>query len=103
MKPAKRDGMQLAHRQPAGKIHSAMCEHRDLGAASQAKPTKSASSPHAKRILASELFTTPLTPEQRQEIQALATLPDSEIDYSDAPVLTPTHSEIQIGRFYRSV
>jgi uncharacterized protein (DUF4415 family) len=33
----------------------------------------------------------------------LATLPDSEIDYSDAPALAPNPSEIQIGRFYRPV
>lgn len=33
----------------------------------------------------------------------MANLPDSEIDYSDAPALAPNPSEIQIGRFYRPV
>ena len=46
---------------------------------------KSASSRREKRISASALFTRPLTDRQRRELQRLAKLPDSRIDFSDAP------------------
>lgn len=48
------------------------------------------------------LFTTPLTKEQRQQLEKLATMPDSAIDYSDAPEV-PIPSKAEIGRFYRPV
>ena len=64
---------------------------------------KSASSPQERRIPASALFTRPLTERQRRELKQVAELPDSQIDYSDAPEGTPGASDIQIGRFYRPV
>ena len=64
---------------------------------------KSASSLHEKRIPASALFTKPLTDRQRRELKQVAELPDSQIDYSDAPEGMPRPSDIQIGRFYRPV
>jgi uncharacterized protein (DUF4415 family) len=64
---------------------------------------KSASSPQERRIPASALFTRPLTERQRRELEQVAELPDSQIDYSDAPEGMPRPSDIQIGRFYRPV
>jgi len=47
---------------------------------------------------------TPLTPEQRKEIEALRNMPDSEIDFSDAPVLPDSAWANAVrGRFYRPV
>ena len=46
-----------------------------------------------KRIHASALFATPLTPAQRHELEQLAALPDSQIDYSDAPERLPAEVE----------
>jgi uncharacterized protein (DUF4415 family) len=48
---------------------------------------------------------TPLTPEQRKELEALRNLPDDQIDFSDAPVLPDSawKNAIRGGRFYRPV
>ncbi|HEV7718151.1 MAG TPA: BrnA antitoxin family protein [Arsenicitalea sp.] len=44
----------------------------------------------------------PLTPEQRQELAALADLPDDQIDFSDIPPLTDAFFENAVrGMFYR--
>lgn len=64
---------------------------------------KSVSSPREKRVPASALFTTPLTPEQRGELARLAARPDSRTDFSDAPEFQPRASDIQFGRFFRPV
>ncbi len=36
-------------------------------------------------------------------MKRLAEMPDSEIDYSDAPEVIPHPSEIVVGRFYRPI
>jgi uncharacterized protein (DUF4415 family) len=64
---------------------------------------KSALSRREKRLPASALFTTRLDEKQRTELHRLAELPDSRIDLSDAPELSPAPTEIQIGRFYRPI
>lgn len=64
---------------------------------------KSASSPQERRIAASALFTKPLSDAQRQELQRLASLPDTEIDYSDAPSHKGRPSGVEVGRFYRPI
>ena len=64
---------------------------------------KSESSRREKRVAASALFTKPLSEGQRRELRAVADLPDSQIDYLDAPEGTPQVSEIHIGRFYRPI
>ena len=64
---------------------------------------KSASSRREKRVLASALFTTPLTDKQRRDLQRLARKPDHQIDYSDAPEKLPLPSELHIGKFYRPI
>ena len=47
---------------------------------------------------------TPMTEEQEQRLEALAKLPDSEIDTSDAPVLPASAWKNAVrGRFYRPV
>ena len=47
---------------------------------------------------------TPMTKEQKQRLKALAKLPDSEIDTSDAPVLPESAWKNAVrGRFYRPV
>lgn len=46
----------------------------------------------------------PLTDEQREELRALAGLPDEEIDTSDLPPLTDAQLARMVrGRFYRPV
>src|SRR5436309_9580456 len=64
---------------------------------------KSASSRPDKRLPASAIFTTPLTPKQRRELKRLAARPDSQNDLSDAPEGNPRPSDIQIGRFYKPI
>jgi uncharacterized protein (DUF4415 family) len=64
---------------------------------------KSASSRQEKRVAASALFTRPITDKQRRELQRLAKLPDSRIDFSDAPESKSRVSDIQVGRFYRPI
>jgi len=47
---------------------------------------------------------TPMTEEQKRQLEALAKLPDSEIDTSDAPVLPDSAWKNAVrGRFYRPV
>jgi uncharacterized protein (DUF4415 family) len=47
---------------------------------------------------------TPLTSEQKQRLEALAKLPDDQIDFSDAPVLPDSAWANAVrGRFYRPV
>jgi len=47
---------------------------------------------------------TPATPEQKQRLEKLAKMPDSEIDYSDAPALPESAWKNAVrGRFYRPV
>jgi len=44
----------------------------------------------------------PLTEQQKSELAALAAKPDSEIDYSDNPVLTESFFRSAVrGRFYK--
>jgi len=64
---------------------------------------KSVSSRQERRVSASALFTKPLTDRQRRELQKLAKLPDSRIDFSDAPEREVRPGDIQVGRFYRPV
>jgi uncharacterized protein (DUF4415 family) len=64
---------------------------------------KSGSSPQEKRVSASALFTRPITDIQRRELQRLADLPESQIDFSDAPEGKPRQSDLQVGRFYRPI
>jgi uncharacterized protein (DUF4415 family) len=40
---------------------------------------------------------------QRRELERLRDLPDSQIDFSDAPERNPRVSDIQVGRFYRPI
>lgn len=63
----------------------------------------SVSSPQEKLVLASELFTSPLSKKQIRELQKLASLPDSKIDYSDAPEKKISLAEVEVGRFYRPI
>lgn len=55
------------------------------------------------RLCASELFTTPLTDGQRTELERLARMADSAIDYSDAPPMKTTPRRVHVGRFYKPV
>ena len=64
---------------------------------------KSASSRQERRVPANALFTTPVTDMQRRELERLRDLPDSQIDFSDAPESHPRASDIQVGRFYRPI
>jgi uncharacterized protein (DUF4415 family) len=61
------------------------------------------SSRQERRVRASELFTTPLTNRQRKELQQLALLGDSAIDFSDAPAIKMPARRVHVGRFYRPV
>jgi hypothetical protein len=45
----------------------------------------SVSSRQEKRVPASALLTTRISDKERRELQRLASAPDSEIDFSDAP------------------
>ena len=64
---------------------------------------KSASSRQEKRLAASALFARPITDRQRRELPQLANLPDSRIDFSDAPEGKARLSDVQVGRFYRPI
>ena len=64
---------------------------------------KSASSRQEKRVAASALFTRPITSKQGRELERLAKLPDSRIDFSDAPESRARVSGIEVGRFYRPI
>jgi uncharacterized protein (DUF4415 family) len=45
----------------------------------------------------------PITDRQRRELQRLAKLADSRIDFSDAPESKARASDIEVGRFYRPI
>ena len=45
----------------------------------------------------------PISEKQRQELKRIAKLPDSRLDYSDAPEGDVPVSRIQVGRFYRPI
>jgi uncharacterized protein (DUF4415 family) len=64
---------------------------------------QSGSSRQEKRIPASRVFTRPISKRGPAELKALARMPDSAIDYSDAPAVVPFPPEIHVGRFYRPV
>jgi len=64
---------------------------------------KSASPRQGKRVAASALFTRPITDKQRRAPQRLVKLPDSRIDFSDAPESMTRPSDIQVGRSYRPI
>jgi uncharacterized protein (DUF4415 family) len=64
---------------------------------------KSGSSRQERQVLASELFTTPLTDRQRKELERLALMADSAIDFSDAPAMKTPSRRVHLGRFYRPV
>src|ERR1035441_9679866 len=64
---------------------------------------KSASSRQERRLPATVFFTTAVTHKQRRELERLRDLPDSQIDFSDAPEGNPRMSDIQVGRFYRPI
>ena len=64
---------------------------------------KSVSSRQERRVPASALVTTPISDKQRRELKRLADLPDSQIDFSDAPERQPQASDVQVGRFYRPI
>jgi len=59
---------------------------------------ESASSPREKRIPASVLFASPISKRVRAELERLAAMPDSAIDYSAAPAMTPTPAELRAIR-----
>ena len=62
---------------------------------------KSASSPRERQLPASALFTRPVGKRERRELEALARMPDSAIDFSDAPAVNALPPQVHVGRFYR--
>ena len=62
---------------------------------------KSASSPREKRLPASALFTSPMRGRERAELETVAGMADSAIDYSDAPAMKAPLPEVHVARFYR--
>ena len=64
---------------------------------------RSVLSPRVRRTAASEIFTKPLTRKQRQELEDLAALPDSSINYIEAPPLTLAPGQVTVGKFYRPI
>jgi uncharacterized protein (DUF4415 family) len=64
---------------------------------------KSASSRQERRVRADALFVTPLSERERRDLKRLASAPDSQIDFSDAPESYPLPSEVHVGRFYRPI
>ena len=63
---------------------------------------QSASSRRERRVPASAIFTAPLGARERSELARLARMPDSKIDFSDAPERARP-SNVLVGRFYRPV
>ena len=61
---------------------------------------KSASDRRQKRVRASALFTKEFSEKQKRELQVVATMPDTRIDYSDAPEAPERNSETYFGRFH---
>ena len=64
---------------------------------------KSGLSRQEKRVRASDLFTTPLTNRQRKDLERLARMADSAIDFSDAPAMKTSPRRVHVGRFYKPV
>jgi uncharacterized protein (DUF4415 family) len=64
---------------------------------------KSEYSLQESRIPSSALFTTRIGEGERRKLKGLASMPDSQIDFSDAPEVHPVPSEIHVGRFYRPI
>ena len=63
---------------------------------------QSVSSRREKRVPASAIFTTPLSNRDRSELAKLARIPESKIDFSDAPERARP-SKVLVGKFYRPV
>jgi len=59
---------------------------------------KKSASPRERRIPASALFTSRLGNRERAELERLAAMPDSAIDYSDAPAEIPRPPELRAIR-----
>lgn len=75
---------------------------RDLEESSSAMAKKkSGSSRRERRVAGSVLFTRPLTERQRRELERVAKMPDSRIDFSDAAEGKVQAAEIEVGRFFR--
>jgi uncharacterized protein (DUF4415 family) len=49
------------------------------------------------------LFTARLSDRERRQLRRLAELPDSKIDFSDAPEGRPRASDVLVGLFYRPI
>ena len=64
---------------------------------------KSESSPREKQIRANALFMTPLSERERKELEGLAKMADSKIDFSDAPEIMSVPASVRVGRFYRPI
>jgi hypothetical protein len=62
---------------------------------------ESASSAREKQLAASALFTNPIGERERHELETLAGMADSEIDYSDTPAMKALPPQVHVGRFYR--
>jgi len=62
---------------------------------------RNASSQREKRPPVSALFTRPVGKRERREFEALARMPDSAIDFSDAPAVNALRPQVHVGRFYR--
>jgi uncharacterized protein (DUF4415 family) len=60
---------------------------------------KSASCAREKRLAASALFTSPVG--ERVELERLAGMAHSAINYSDAPAMKALPPQVHVGRFYR--
>jgi uncharacterized protein (DUF4415 family) len=63
---------------------------------------QSASSRREKQVPANVLLTAPITSRERKALERLAKMPDSQIDFSDAPE-SKRISEVHVGRFYRPI
>lgn len=64
---------------------------------------KSASSRQEKRVPASAIFTAPISERGRRKLQRLASKPNAQINFSDAPEGQPRPSDVYVGRFYRPI
>ena len=64
---------------------------------------KSVSSQREKRLHASAVFTKPLNERERKELNRLARMADSEIDYSDIPAVQLFPPGVHVGRFYKPI
>ena len=67
------------------------------------KKKGSGSSRPEKRLPASAIFTTRLSNRERQQLEQIVKMPDTQIDLSDAPESLPQAAEVRVGRFYRPI